>query len=147
MATGADHSGASAATLTLLRQLAEVSAIVNAAMRLVLEEFKLTESMAGVLWALDPNDPAPSMRELARRLGCDPSNVTLITDKLQRAGLVVRLPHPSDGRARVLALTEPGQGVRDRLLARLVAATPIPALSAREHDQLSQILVRLGANP
>jgi DNA-binding MarR family transcriptional regulator len=88
--------------------------------------------MAGVLWALDPAKPAVPMRELARRLRCDPSNVTLIGDRLEQAGLVVRRPHPSDGRSRILALTASGLERRAQLLQRLLDTTPLKGLSPRE---------------
>ncbi len=132
--------------LALLRQLFEFSTLTSTRLRRVLEDFELTESMAGVLWTLDSGQPPVSMRELARRIGCDPSNVTLIGDKLQRAGLVERQPHPSDGRARVLALTDAGRALRARLLDRLVATTPLPTLTTREQQQLSNLLNKLGAS-
>ncbi len=111
-----------------------------------MEDFDLTESMAGVLWTLDSSQPPVPMRELARRIGCDPSNVTLIGDKRQRAGLVERQPHPSDGRARVLALTDAGRAFRKRLLDRLVATTPLSTLTVSEQQQLSDLLNKLGAD-
>ena len=131
----------------LLQQLFQVSAAINSAVREVLAEFELTDSMSGLLWALDPDRPPLRMREIARTLGCDPSNVTLIGDKLERAGLVVRHDHPDDRRSRVLALTGAGRDLRERLLAHLVTATPLRTLTARERHQLAQILGKLGATP
>lgn len=131
--------------LTLLRQFFEVSATVNADVRDVLAEFDLTDSMSTLLWMLDPERPPLRMRELARGLSCDPSNVTLIGDKLEQAGLVTRQSHPDDRRARVLALTDRGRDIRRTLLPRLVAATPLPHLTVREQHQLGQLLVKLGA--
>lgn len=131
--------------LSLLRQWFEVSATFNAEVREVLTEFDLTESASGLLWMLDPDLPPLRMREIARALGCDPSNVTLMGDKLQSAGLVRRQAHPDDRRSRVLALTDTGRQLRERLLARLVQATPLPSLTAREQAQLGQLLTKLGA--
>lgn len=130
--------------LTLLRQLFEVSAALNAAVSQVLAEFDLSGSASGLLWLLDPDRPPLRMREMARALGCDPSNVTLIGDKLEQAGLVTRQAHSNDRRSRVLALTASGLQLRERLLTRLVAATPLPTLSAREQHQLGQLLAKLG---
>ena len=59
--------------------------------RAVLDEFGLNDTAAGVLWMLDPDNPPAGMRELARRIGCDPSNVTLISDRLEAAGLTAEL--------------------------------------------------------
>lgn len=133
--------------LTLLQQLFAVSTALNTEVRQVLAEFNLSDTASGLLWMLDPDRPPRRMREIARALGCDPSNVTLIGDQLQHAGLVTRQAHPDDRRSRVLALTEAGRQVRVRLLARLVAATPLSALTAREQHQLGQLLTKLGSTP
>ncbi len=133
--------------LTLLRQLLEVSAAIDTGVRGVLAKFELTDSMSALLWMLDPDRPPLRMREIARALGCDPSNVTLIVDKLEQAGLVTRQAHPDDRRSRVLALTDTGKDLRERLLVHLTAATPLPSLTARERHQLGQLLVKLGGNP
>lgn len=131
--------------LTLLRQLFEVAAALNAGVSQVLAEFDLSGSASGLLWMLDPDRPPLRMREIARALGCDPSNVTLIADKLEQAGLVTRQAHPDDKRSRVMALTDTGTELRARLLARLVAATPLPSLTAREQHQLGRLLARLNS--
>ncbi|MFD5629176.1 hypothetical protein [Streptomyces sp. NPDC127072] len=38
--------------------------------------------MADALWQLDPDAPAPSIRQMAARLQCDPSTVTFLADRL-----------------------------------------------------------------
>jgi MarR family transcriptional regulator, organic hydroperoxide resistance regulator len=58
----------------------------------VLAELELTQSQARILWALDPSRPPVPMRQLARRLHFDPSNITLMTDRLAAVGLVERRP-------------------------------------------------------
>lgn len=131
--------------LPLLQQLFEVSAALNVEVGKALTEFDVSGSVGGLLWLLDPDRPPLRMREIARSLGCDPSNVTLMGDKLEQAGLVTRRTHPDDKRSRVLELTEPGRDLRRRLLTRLVAATPLPTLTAREQDQLRHLLTKLSA--
>ncbi len=133
--------------LTLLRRLFEVATALNTGVSQVLAEFDLSGSASGLLWLLDPDRPPLRMREIARALGCDPSNVTLIADKLEQAGRVTRQAHPHDRRSRVLALTDTGRQLRERLLTRLVAATPLPTLTAREQHQLGQLLTKLGSAP
>jgi len=46
--------------------------------------------------------------ELARHLGITKQSTSEVVAALERAGRVRRAPHPSDGRARVLLLTEEG---------------------------------------
>jgi len=50
-----------------------------------------------------------SMRELATALGIDPPNATVVVDELERQGLVVRQPHPTDRRAKVVDATPKGR--------------------------------------
>ncbi len=130
---------------TLVRAFYEVSAGANLQMRAVLDGLGLTEAMAGVLWMLDPARPPATMRELARGLGCDPSNVTLIGDKLEQAGLAVRQVHPDDARSRILRLTPAGRTLRAELIDRLVAVTPLASLTRAEQQQLVRVLHKLGA--
>jgi len=111
----------------------------------VLAELELTQSQAKILWALDPSRPPVPMRQLARRLHFDPSNITLMTDRLVAAGLVERRPHPTDGRQRVLALTDKGLEVWTLLITRLQERSPIFALSAQELTQLTRLLAKAQA--
>lgn len=131
----------------LLKQLIDVSATINADVRAVLADLDLTDMMSGLLWTLDPDRPPLRMREIAQRLGCDPSNVTLVGDKLERAGLATREPHPQDRRSRALVLTERGRELRGQVLRRAVTATLLPNLSRREQEQLSHLLTKLGKKP
>src|SRR6202035_3620620 len=43
-----------------------------------------------------------TLRELAERLAADPPYVTLIVDDLEERGLVQRMPHPKDRRAKLV---------------------------------------------
>lgn len=49
-----------------------------------------------------------SQRQLARRFGCDPSNISVIVDRLVERGLVERRPDPRDGRVKLIAATDAG---------------------------------------
>lgn len=53
--------------------------------------------------------------QLSGALGCEPPSVTLMAGKLEAAGFVRRSPAPDDRRATVVALTETGKDVVDRL--------------------------------
>jgi DNA-binding MarR family transcriptional regulator len=74
-----------------------------------------------------PLDEAISMRQLARRLGCDNSYVTPLVDALETRGLAVRQPHPTDRRVKVIVLTDKGQELARRL--QLADTTPPIAFS------------------
>jgi DNA-binding MarR family transcriptional regulator len=131
--------------VTLIKRLFDATDSMAAAAADVLEELGLTQSQASILWALDPGSPAVSMRELARKCHCDPSNITLMADRLVTAGLVERQPHPTDGRQRILALTDRGLKVWALLIQRLQERSPIFTLSAREQSDLSALLEKAQA--
>jgi DNA-binding MarR family transcriptional regulator len=85
--------------------------------------------------------------ELARRMSCEPSNVTYVVDRLSGLGLIERQPHPYDRRARHLVLTERGTQVRDRLLGVLVIDSPLDGLTASEQRLLRDLLLRAVNGP
>jgi len=105
----------------------------------------LTESQAVALREL--TGPMTS-RELARRMSCEPSNVTYVVDRLAGLGLIERQPCPHDRRAKQLVLTERGTRVRERLLGVLVADSPLDGLTTDEQRQLHGLLLRaLASSP
>ena len=80
--------------------------------------------------------PLPQ-RRLAERFGCDPSNVSLLVDRLEARGLVERRPDPSDRRAKLVVATDAG-----RLLAQRCSDERTwigPALAALSPAQLDTV--------
>jgi DNA-binding MarR family transcriptional regulator len=75
-----------------------------------------------------------SMRQLARRLGCDYSYVTPLVDALESRGLAVRQPHPTDRRVKVIVLTRKGQELARR--AQLADTTPPAAFSSLSEAEI-----------
>lgn len=111
----------------------------------VLTEFDITPSVAGVLWTLDPSADPLTMREIAGRLGCDPSTVSLTADKLEEVSLIVRQPHPRDGRKRTLALTKNGDRLRATLGKRLSDAPVLAGLDSADRRTLVALLTKAQA--
>ncbi len=134
-------------TIALLRQWYQLSRSVDRRLSEALDRLGLTESAGAALWALDPDAPPPTVRELAHTLGCDPSNASLVSTKLEQDGLVHRRSRPADGRARVLVLTDQGQALLARLVAEVAAATPLRHLDAAQRRQLSELLDTIQAAP
>ncbi|MCP2341402.1 MarR family winged helix-turn-helix transcriptional regulator [Actinomadura rupiterrae] len=83
-----------------------------------------------------------TMRELAERMSCEPSNATFVIDKLEKQGLVERRAHPTDRRAKHLFLTAEGGALRDRLLELLAQESPLAGLSLEQQRTLQDLLVR-----
>ena len=127
---------------TLLSQIMTIAGQVAGSMREGFERLDLTESMANLIWILNPDaDPLP-MRKLASLLHCDPSNITLLSVKLEERELAERRPHPADGRVRTLLLTDRGRQVREQLLAMVTKRSPLAGLNDREQRQLQALLAK-----
>jgi MarR family transcriptional regulator for hemolysin len=58
-----------------------------------------------------------SQSELADRLGVEPATMVAMVDRLMKAGLVTRLPSPTDRRVKRVVLTAPGNDLYERLTA------------------------------
>ena len=83
------------------------------------------------------------MRKLARKLKCEPSNVTGIVDRLETRGLVERRPDPADRRVKLAAATDEGRRVARSLLESLrFAREPLAGLSDEERLALRGLLRR-----
>ena len=85
-----------------------------------------------VLLATLARGHALTQRELAARMPSDPSTVRAMLVLLEERGFVSRNTHPTDGRARTVALTasgqrkyrqafEAGQAIRDQMVSSLTA--------------------------
>ncbi|GAA4069297.1 MarR family winged helix-turn-helix transcriptional regulator [Actinomadura miaoliensis] len=81
-----------------------------------------------------------TMRDLAERMSCEPSNATFVVDKLEKQGLIERRPHPTDRRAKHLVLTAEGNTLRERLLELLAQDSPLASLSPEQQRVLQNLL-------
>lgn len=109
-------------------------------------EHSLTGAQARVL-ALLTLDPLP-MRQIARTLKCEPSNITGIVDRLESRGLVERRPDPSDRRVKVAAATADGTRTAKQLRDSLdFAREPLAELSRADRTTLRDLLRRMVDTP
>jgi DNA-binding MarR family transcriptional regulator len=125
---------------TLLYQVMAVAGQVTGRMQEGLERLDLTGPTANLLWTLNPGAEPQSLRKLANLLHCDPSNITLLSAKLEERGLAERRPHPGDGRVRTLVLTAKGRKAREQLLAMAAKRSPFAELDAEEQRTLRSLL-------
>jgi DNA-binding MarR family transcriptional regulator len=94
--------------------------------------------------ALHTMDCPMAMKELGKRMHCDPSFVTLVADMLEKRGLARREPHPADRRVKNLVLTDDGLGLRNRLETEIGARMPWnKGLSEDERSQLLTLLRKM----
>ena len=99
---------------------------------------RLTETLATEVCAAEDMTPAElrvlsvlvhrdggvaSPRDVAAFVVQTSGGLTATLNRLEQQGLVERRPDPSDGRGRLVALTEAGRAVHDRTLGRLASTT------------------------
>jgi DNA-binding MarR family transcriptional regulator len=85
-----------------------------------------------------------TLRALAEGLAADPPYATLIVDDLEERGLVQRMPHPEDRRAKLVQLTASGRAAAAR--ADEILDEPPPELRdvpAADLAALLRVLERL----
>lgn len=127
----------------------EVVELIGAVVARYYEEYEqaaakhsLTGAQARVLGLLSL-EPMP-MRRIARKLKCEPSNVTGIVDRLEARDLVERRPDPGDRRVKLAAPTEKGRATAMLLRDSLgFAREPLAELSAAERTVLRDLLRRM----
>jgi DNA-binding MarR family transcriptional regulator len=114
----------------------------RAATRLAQHELRLWH--LAVLAALDDFGPQVQ-RELAFRLGLDPSDVVKVLDELTTRGQVERTRDPADRRRVHARLTPDGHTALAELLAeaRVTDEELLAPLTAAEREQLHRLLTRV----
>jgi DNA-binding MarR family transcriptional regulator len=97
-----------------------------------------------VLSALAHNR-ALTQRALAERTSSDPNTLRAMLILLEREGLIQRLPSPTDGRARTVALTIKGNRTFQKLWTQSesLRAELVSSLTKRESAQLLRLLQQL----
>jgi MarR family transcriptional regulator, organic hydroperoxide resistance regulator len=94
--------------------------------------------------ALHTLDCPMAMKELGKRMHCDPSFVTLVTDMLEKRGLARREPHQADRRVKNIVLTDEGLALKHQVEAEVTARMPWnKALSDDERTQLLALLRKM----
>lgn len=111
----------------------------------VLKPLGLTFSRYELLMLLTfTRSGALPMNKASARLQVHPTSVTNAVDRLSTAGLVVRVPHPSDGRATLVEITDAGRELAQQATERLnTEVFARPGLSARRVGTLVSVLTEL----
>ncbi len=97
--------------------------------------------LLGFLWQQD----SQSQAELSARSQIDRSTMGGVIDRLEKEGLVQRLPHPEDRRAYRVCLTDRGRALETELtpLAEKVHTRFVERITPDELATLQQILEKL----
>ena len=131
----------------LLQVLGTADAIWNAS-RSFFATWDLSPSQFNVLNLLDGNPGGLSQTELSRRLIMHRSNVTGLTDRLERKGLVSRKDVAGDRRAYRVVLTRAGTALLEQILPEYYARAEAvwDGLANNDVPGLTQQLLALSAN-
>ena len=100
-----------------------------------------------VLWILENADQGRlRMHDLARKAVVSRSNVTRLTDRMEKVGLVARSDCPVDGRGTVCELTAKGRALRAKMwpvYKKQIDTLFGKHLDAREADMISTAFDRI----
>jgi DNA-binding MarR family transcriptional regulator len=84
------------------------------------------------------------LSSVVARLQVHATTVTSTAERLVRDGLIVREPHPHDGRAALLALTDPGRALVEKATAALNSEVfSDPGISRDDATELVAIVARM----
>lgn len=98
-----------------------------------------------VLLATLARGNALTQRQLAKRMPSDPSTVRAMLVLLEKRGLVCRESHPTDARAKTVALTRAGQKMFHKLWldGQSIRNRMVNSLSVQEAETLVNLLRRV----
>ena len=94
-----------------------------------------------VIKALHMLDTPLAMKDLGRRMHCDPSFITSIADTLEKYGLAAREADPGDRRVKRLVLTPAGAELKERIENEVLSRAPWrQALTKQQRASLLALL-------
>lgn len=132
----------------ILRRLFQLTVVLSDAMEQDLSSRGLTRARATLLAHLHHHG-STIQSALARALRVSPRNITGLVNGLEASGLVKRWPHPTDGRAALVELTDDGARAAaalardERVFAQYLFADRTPAELRNLAVGLDQLLARL----
>ncbi|HJQ47293.1 MAG TPA: MarR family transcriptional regulator [Amycolatopsis sp.] len=134
-----------AGTMAAVTGLMRVQQIIQSAVDGALKPHGLTFARYEALVLLTfARRSALPMRVMGERLQLHPTSVTNIVDRLERDGLVKRLPHPTDRRTTLVEITEEGRA-RHAVATKAVTAIDfgLVGLTAAQTGTLTDLLTKI----
>jgi DNA-binding MarR family transcriptional regulator len=130
------------------QQTAEVASCFFELMAKIIGEAEQLAQRIGIpmpfIKALHSMDCPLAMKELGKRMRCDPSFVTLVADMLEKRGLARREPHPADRRVKNLVLTDEGLALKNTVESEITARMPWNrALNDEERSHLLALIRKM----
>ncbi|MGF7122514.1 MarR family winged helix-turn-helix transcriptional regulator [Rhodococcus sp. AG1013] len=137
--------GAVADGMAAVTSLMRAQQIMMARVEKALKPFGLTFSRYELLTLLTfTRSGALPMAKASARLQVHPTSVTNAVDRLEDAGLVRRVPHPTDRRATLVEISDEGRDLALRATEALNAQVfAEPGLAPEQLDSLIRVLTEL----
>ncbi|GAA5152827.1 MULTISPECIES: MarR family winged helix-turn-helix transcriptional regulator [Amycolatopsis] len=134
-------SGTMAAVTGLMRVQQIIQSAVDGALKPHGLTFARYEALVLLSFARRSSLP---MRVMGERLQLHPTSVTNIVDRLERDGLVKRVPHPTDRRTTLVEITDEGRA-RHAEATKAVTAIDfgLVGLTPAQTSQLTELLTRV----
>ncbi|WP_431874541.1 MarR family winged helix-turn-helix transcriptional regulator [Amycolatopsis sacchari] len=134
-------SGTMAAVTGLMRVQQIIQSAVDGALKPHGLTFARYEALVLLSFARRSSLP---MRVMGERLQLHPTSVTNIVDRLERDGLVKRMPHPTDRRTTLVEITDEGRA-RHAEATKAVTAIDfgLVGLTPAQTSQLTELLTRV----
>jgi DNA-binding MarR family transcriptional regulator len=128
--------------MAAVTSIMRVQQILLARLNLALRDHGLTFPRYEALMLLSfTRDGALPLGKIGERLQVHRTSVTNIVDKLEQDGFVRRVPHESDRRATLAALTDEGRRVAAAATLELnAAAFSLGALEPEDQERLTDLL-------
>lgn len=122
--------------------------ILQARVDATLKPFRLTFARYELLTLLRfTRSGRMSMASASARLQVHPTSVTNTVDRLEASGHVRREPHPGDGRATLIVLTDSGRALSEQATEALNAEVfERPGLTASDAATLADVITTLRRN-
>ncbi|HKO38695.1 MAG TPA: MarR family transcriptional regulator [Solirubrobacterales bacterium] len=137
-------------TMALAARLLSVGRMIDARIGALAAEHEMTVGEGDILLTLRRSGPPYRLlpTQLTESLLVSSGTMTSRLDRLERRGLVERVPNPEDRRSVEIALTESGRKLVDAVVGEHVAREQemLAPLSSRERDSLTRILRKLAAH-
>lgn len=135
----------SAAGMTAVTSIMRAQQLMLARVDAALRPFGLTFARYELLTLLSFSRAGRMpMASASARLQVHPTSVTNTVDRLQADGYVRREPHPVDGRATLVVLTDTGRDLAERATAALNREVfSQPGLTSADTDELVSIIARM----
>jgi len=115
--------------------------------QLVAEGEALAKSLGIPVFVIKALDNPLAMKDLGRRMHCDPSFITSIADTLEKHGLAAREPDPADRRVKRLVLTPAGADLKARIEDEVLSRTPWRQCLSREQRASLLALIKTMSPP